>query len=123
MFYTYAIKSLNRNYIYVGLTNNINRRLKEHNKGYNKTTKPYKTFKLIYKEEFVTRKDAREKGKYLKSGSGKEFLKSIYDAGVAELVDAQDLKSCGCFTRAGSSPALGTKRCTLIKNKISLLFY
>ncbi len=77
MFYTYAIKSLNRNYIYVGLTNNVNRRLEEHNKGYNKTTKPYKPFKLIYKEEFVTRNKAREKEKYLKSGIGKEFLKSI----------------------------------------------
>lgn len=27
---------------------------------------------------------------------------------MAELVDAQDLKSCGSFSRAGSTPALGT---------------
>ncbi len=30
-------------------------------------------------------------------------------AQVAELADAQDLKSCGSFSRAGSTPALSTK--------------
>jgi putative endonuclease len=61
----------------VGLTNNIERRFEEHNLGYNKTTKPYAPFQLIYKEEFDTRILARKKEKYLKSGVGKEFLKSI----------------------------------------------
>lgn len=32
----------------------------------------------------------------------------MIDAGVAELVDALDLKSSGILSRAGSSPALGT---------------
>jgi len=77
MFYVYAIKSNIRNYIYVGLTNNIERRITEHNKGENKTTKPYKPFKLIYSEECETREKAREREKYLKSGIGKEFLKSL----------------------------------------------
>jgi len=48
MYLVYAIKSKTRNYIYVGLTNNIERRLKEHNEGFNKTTKPYRPFELIY---------------------------------------------------------------------------
>ena len=54
------------------MTNNIERRIKEHNLGYNKTTKAYKPFLLIYKG-----KKARGREKYLKSGIGKEFLKSI----------------------------------------------
>ena len=77
MFYTYAISSLNKNYIYVGLTSNLERRLSEHNKGYNKTTKPYKPFNLIYFESFSTRIEARKKEKYLKSGIGKGFLKNF----------------------------------------------
>ncbi|WP_317045296.1 GIY-YIG nuclease family protein [Algoriphagus halophilus] len=32
-FYVYAIKSISRNYIYVGLTNNPKRRFLEHNFG------------------------------------------------------------------------------------------
>ncbi|WP_367389978.1 GIY-YIG nuclease family protein [Lewinella sp. LCG006] len=37
MYFVYALKSHDRNYIYVGLTNNIDRRINEHNAGYNKT--------------------------------------------------------------------------------------
>ncbi|HSI68873.1 MAG TPA: GIY-YIG nuclease family protein [Gillisia sp.] len=36
MFIVYAISSLSRNYIYVGLTDNLDRRLNQHNTGKNK---------------------------------------------------------------------------------------
>ncbi|GAB4132651.1 MAG: hypothetical protein Fur0015_06100 [Ignavibacteriales bacterium] len=71
------MKSKTRNYIYVGLTDNIERRFNQHNKGYNKTTKPYLPFELIYLQEFETRIEARQKEKYLKSGVGKELLKKL----------------------------------------------
>ncbi|MBL4734042.1 MAG: GIY-YIG nuclease family protein [Flavobacteriales bacterium] len=77
MFYVYSIKSRERNYIYVGLTEDIDRRINEHNSGKNKTTRPYKPFELIYEEQFRTRTEARRREKYLKAGSGKEFLKRL----------------------------------------------
>jgi putative endonuclease len=77
MFFVYAIRSLNRTYIYVGLTENVERRFLEHQSGKNKTTKPYRPFEIILVEEFPTRIEAREREKYLKSGIGKEFLKTI----------------------------------------------
>ncbi len=77
MFYVYAIKSLVKNYIYVGLTNMVDRRVSEHNKGKNRSTKAYIPFKLIYFETFTTREGARKKEIYYKSGVGKEFLKNI----------------------------------------------
>ncbi len=77
MFTVYALKSIERNYIYVGLTNNLDRRVAEHNKGYNKTTKPYLPFQLIYTKSFPTRPEARIHEKYLKSSTGKRFLKSL----------------------------------------------
>ncbi|SNS53102.1 putative endonuclease [Ekhidna lutea] len=77
MFYVYAIKSEDRNYIYVGLSNNLERRLKEHNEGKNKTTKPYRPFVLIHSETFETRIEARKREKYLKSGIGRDFLRSL----------------------------------------------
>jgi putative endonuclease len=78
MFYVYAISSNSRKYIYVGITNNLGRRIDEHNKGYNKTTRAYRPFKLILAEEFATRTAAREREKYLKGGFGKEFLKKMF---------------------------------------------
>ncbi|MEE1962246.1 putative endonuclease [Flagellimonas taeanensis] len=77
MFYTYAISSLERNYIYVGITSNTERRLNEHNSGKNKTTRPYRPFELIFEKDFQTRAEARIEEIKLKSGFGKEFLRSL----------------------------------------------
>jgi len=77
MYFVYVISSSKKNYIYVGLTNDVSRRMDEHNKGYNKTTKPYRPFELKFQEKYSTRSKAREREKDLKSGSGKEFLKSL----------------------------------------------
>jgi putative endonuclease len=77
MFNVYAIKSETKNYIYVGLTSNLEERVKFHNNGYQKTTKPYRPFGLIYSEECADRQSARLREKYLKSGVGKDFLRSI----------------------------------------------
>ena len=73
----YAIKSINRNYIYVGMTNGLQRRLKEHNNKQNRSTKAYAPFYLLYTEICKTRILAREREKFLKSGIGKEFLKKL----------------------------------------------
>jgi putative endonuclease len=73
----YALKSVFRNYIYVGLSSVVKRRIRQHNEGKEKTTRPYRPFKLILLERFETRAEARRREVYLKSGSGKEFLKRI----------------------------------------------
>jgi putative endonuclease len=77
MYKVYAIKSLTRNYIYVGITHELEERFERHNTGKNKTTAPYKPFKLIYTEDCQNRTEARNREKYLKSGVGKEFLRKL----------------------------------------------
>jgi putative endonuclease len=77
MFFVYAIKSINNNYIYVGLTNNLDRRLKEHFAGKEKTTRHYRPYTILFTESHPDRLSARKREKYLKSGCGKEFLKSL----------------------------------------------
>lgn len=59
----------------MGLTKSVPERVKRHNDGREKTTKFYRPFQLIHSESFLTRPEAREREKYLKSGVGKEFLK------------------------------------------------
>ncbi len=76
-YYVYALSSNQRPYIYVGMTNDLARRIAEHNNGFNKTTKPYAPFIIIYQEELPNRIQARVREKYLKSGVGKAFLKSL----------------------------------------------
>jgi putative endonuclease len=81
MYIVYAISSINRNYIYVGLTSNLDARILRHNLGYEKTTKPYSPFMLIYTEVCTDRISARKREKYFKSGVGKEFLRNLRDQG------------------------------------------
>ena len=45
------------------------------------------------------------------------------NADVAELADAQDLKSCGLILRAGSIPAICTSKRVEIIKFYSLIFY
>ena len=75
----YAISSIERNYIYVGLTSDLKARINRHNKGYEKTTKPYAPFRLIYSEKCLDREEARKREKYWKSGIGKEKLRTLRD--------------------------------------------
>lgn len=85
MFTVYAISSIHRNYIYVGLTSNFEERFKRHNAGFEKTTKPYMPFILIFTEACLTRPEARLREKYWKSGVGKEKLRIVrasLDAGL-----------------------------------------
>jgi putative endonuclease len=59
------------------MTSNLDDRLNRHSRGYEKTTRPYLPFELIYTEVFLTRKEAREQEKFLKSSSGRRHLKTI----------------------------------------------
>ena len=77
MFFVYAIKSEKDGRIYVGMSADVEVRLKEHNAGKTKSTKRFKPWRLIYKEEVIYRIEARKREIYLKSGIGKEFLKSL----------------------------------------------
>jgi len=59
------------------LTDDLDRRVGQHNAGYERTTRPYAPFELIFSEAFATRMEARKKEKYLKSGIGKDFLNRL----------------------------------------------
>ena len=58
MFYVYLIKSKKYNYRYTGCTGNIVKRLDEHNKNINTSTKNKGPFELIYFEGYKNKKDA-----------------------------------------------------------------
>ncbi len=77
MVWVYAISSLNYNYIYVGMSINVNERIERHNSRRERTTRHYAPFRLIYVEKCADRIEARKREKYWKSGVGKERLRKI----------------------------------------------
>ena len=80
--YLYIIKSDKLNQVYVGISLNTEKRLIEHNKGKNKSTKCGIPWKLIYKEKHKDRISARKREKFLKSYSGvkekREIIKNYF---------------------------------------------
>ena len=66
-YYLYILESEKDNKLYVGHTDNIERRLTEHNKGLCKSTRPRRPFKLIYVEEFDSKSAAAKMEWYIKN--------------------------------------------------------
>jgi putative endonuclease len=83
MYYIYAISSVDRNYIYVGMTEHLEERVKRHNTGRERTTRAYAPFILLFTEEVdCSRIEARKREKYWKSGIGKEKLRKIRNKNI-----------------------------------------
>lgn len=66
MYYLYILKSKKDNNLYIGSTNNLKRRLLEHNKGLVFSTKLRKPFEVVYCEIYKAEKDARKREHNLK---------------------------------------------------------
>ena len=63
--------------LYKGSTENLEKRLKQHNSGKVKSTKGYRPWVLVYHEQFGSRQEAYERERYFKTGAGREFLKKL----------------------------------------------
>jgi putative endonuclease len=64
--------------IYVGMTNNLDRRMTEHKRRQSPSTRKLAgEFELIYQRSFTDYPQARAHEKYMKSGAGRQLLKSV----------------------------------------------
>ena len=67
MFYVYLLESEKYKQIYIGSTNDLYRRLREHNNGLEMSTRRYRPWRLVAYEAYQSEQDAREREKRLKS--------------------------------------------------------
>ena len=81
VWFAYALRSEKDSGLYIGMTSNVERRVTEHNRGYNVSTKSRRPFSLIYCEECGSRGEARKREKFLKSGTGRRLLKRQQSGG------------------------------------------
>ncbi|MEK7465611.1 MAG: GIY-YIG nuclease family protein [Patescibacteria group bacterium] len=66
MFFVYVLKSIKDDQWYTGSTNNLKRRIVEHNSGKSRSTKFRLPFTLIYYEAYISEKDAHKREHNLK---------------------------------------------------------
>ena len=76
-YHIYVLRSSSTNKLYVGQTNNLELRVDTHNKGVSRYTNKRGPWKLIYSEEFASRSEALKREMFLKSGKGRELIKTI----------------------------------------------
>ncbi len=78
-YFVYVIKS-REGFFYTGMTEDIDKRLVEHNtKSVSFWTKRGTNWKLVYTEEFESKTEALKREKWLKTGVGREYLKKMID--------------------------------------------
>jgi len=70
MYCVYILKSIKTNRFYTGVSSDITERLKNHNKGGTRSTKPYRPWMIVYKEEYIDKSKAYKREYYLKSPKG-----------------------------------------------------
>ncbi len=75
IYYVYVLKSVAHNRIYVGSSRDVNARLKLHNSGRVKSTKPYRPWILLEKHTYKTRGEAVKFERFFKTGQQKEYIK------------------------------------------------
>jgi len=77
MFYVYVLLLSNGKY-YVGQTDNLGTRIQKHDKGDVISTSRYRPIKLVWYCAFSQKKKALKLEKYLKTASGRAFLRKRF---------------------------------------------
>ena len=76
MFFAYVLQNQRSGKFYTGHTADLAQRIGQHNRGITKSTKNRGNWKLIYHESFATKAEAMRREKYLKTGKGREEIRS-----------------------------------------------
>ena len=74
-YYIYVLFSLKDKKFYVGFTEDLKERFKQHQNGEVTSTKRRRPFILIHYEYFINKADAKAREVFLKSGFGREQLR------------------------------------------------
>ena len=82
MYFVYILKSENSDRHYIGCTNNLIKRLSEHNSCKTRSTKAFVPWKIVYSEKFESKEKAFRREKEIKSyKSGIKFKRLINPEG------------------------------------------
>jgi putative endonuclease len=78
MFHVYVLYSEKFQKIYIGMTSNLEERLKSHNElGTKGWTIKFRSWQIVYQEQFEEKKNALTREKQFKSAKGREFIRAL----------------------------------------------
>lgn len=76
MYYVYVIQSQKDQRFYTGFTKDLRKRFSEHNNKKVYSTKGRGPFVMVYYEACLNEQDARMRERYIKTGTGKRYIKN-----------------------------------------------
>ncbi len=74
IYFVYIIQSVNYDKLYIGQTQDLNKRISDHNNGRSKYTKPFKPWKLFAYKEFSSRSEAMAAERKLKNMKSRKVV-------------------------------------------------
>ncbi len=80
MFYVYILQSEVDGSYYIGFTENLEKRISQHNNGESNYTRRKMPWKLAYFEAFETKADAIKRERFLKAQKNKVFYQRLIDS-------------------------------------------
>jgi putative endonuclease len=110
MFYEYVLHSVADHGLYIGYSTDLKKRLSEHKQRRVCRNEIPRPWKLIYYEAYLNRADALGREKYLKSGSGRRFLKTQLRNYLAQ-TPIKEPRDAGFtrYTHVLNKPGLGVR--------------
>ncbi|MBI4356184.1 MAG: GIY-YIG nuclease family protein [Candidatus Omnitrophica bacterium] len=78
MYHVYILLNEAKTRTYTGVADDVNKRLANHNAGRVKSSRPYRPYRVIHTESFVTLGEARQREKFYKSTTGRRRLKDLF---------------------------------------------
>ena len=81
MYYTYILQSRLKKRTYTGVTDNPDKRLREHNSGKVISSRKYRPYEILHIDEFDNKRQARAKEAFYKTTTGRRRIKEILDKG------------------------------------------
>lgn len=76
MYIVYILRDSSKK-LYKGFTKDLEKRLKDHKYGRTKTTKSMKDLRVVYIEKYDSLNEAINRERYLKTASGRRFIKNL----------------------------------------------
>lgn len=77
MYYTYVLRSFRDGKLYIGYSENLRKRFRDHQLGVVESTRARRPFELLFYEAFKEQEDALRRERYFKTTKGKAALKKM----------------------------------------------
>ena len=79
MYYVYILLNESKTRTYTGASDDVDKRLAEHNAGKVKASRPYRPYKIFHTESFATLSEARKKEIFYKSATGRRKMRKMME--------------------------------------------